>query len=185
MSLLLQNVVPLQPKTNTVDCMRYVKWLLVASVCALVSFVDKDNIGNGYSIGDRVPQFAFPAATDGQPSSLRQLQGGYVLLNFWASYDAPSRTRNVQLHRALETLPENVKVRMVSISFDRYRSVFEETVQSDSIGTVACFVDVSGESSPLYKKFRLKRGFRNYLLDAQGVILAKDVQANEIAAYIK
>lgn len=175
----------MQPKTNTVDCMRYVKWLLVASVCALVSFVDKDYIGSGYGVGDKAPQFAFPAATDGQPLTLRDLQGEYVLLSFWASHDAPSRAQNVQLQRAVGRLPENVNVRMVSVSFDRYQSVFDASVQSDSIGAATCYVDVSGESSPLYKKFRLNNGFRNYLLDAQGIIIAKDVQAEELAAYIK
>lgn len=159
--------------------MKYVKWIFVVwVVCSLVSFIDKGKVGYGRSVGDKAPDFSVVSG-DGEQLQLRALRGGYVLLSFWASYDAASRVQNLQLCRATAKLPGRVK--MVSVSFDEYKSVFDATVREDKIGKDASFVEVSGESSSLFKKYRLDRGFDNYLLDEEGVIIAKNVTAEKLA----
>lgn len=164
--------------------MRNVKWIFVVLFILLVSFVDKDNMFSGHDVGDKAPQFTLTASEEGgQPLSLRQMKGEYVLLSFWASYDAASRMQNVQLSRVVEQMPKG-GVRMVSVSFDKYRSVFSETIKKDGIDPEVSFVELAGEKSPLFKQYRLKRGFKNYLLNPDGVIIAKDVQAKELAEYI-
>ena len=45
-----------------------------------------------------------------------------------------------------------------------------------------CFVETKGEYSGLFKKYRLGRGFTNYLLDDNGVIIAKNISAAELSA---
>lgn len=74
---------------------------------------------------------------------------------------------------------------MVSISFDEYQSIFKETVRKDQIVTPTCFVETEGEDSRLFKKYRLNRGFTNYLLDGNGVIIAKNISAAELSAYVE
>ena len=49
--------------------------------------------------------------------------------------------------------------------FDEYQSIFGETIRKDQIVTPTCFVETKGESSGIFKKYRLGRGFTNYLLD--------------------
>lgn len=159
--------------------MKYVKWIFVVLVvCSLVSFVDKGRVGNGWSVGDKAPDFSVVSG-DGEQLQLRSLRGGYVLLSFWASYDAASRVQNLLLCRAMAKLPGRVK--MVSVSFDEYKSVFDATVREDKIGKYAGFVEVNGESSSLFKKYRLDRGFNSYLLDEEGVIVAKNLTAEKLA----
>ena len=41
-----------------------------------------------------------------------------------------------------------------------------------------------GEDSGLFKKYRLNRGFTNYLLDGNGVIIAKNISAADLSAYV-
>lgn len=164
--------------------MKHVKWIFVVLFIVLVSFVDKDNIFSGHNVGDKAPQFTL-TATDraGQSLSLKELRGEYVLLSFWASYDAASRMQNVLLHKAIAEMPGEVK--MVSVSFDKYHSVYSETIRHDKIDPAVSFVELAGERSPLFKQYRLNRGLKNYLLNPDGVIIAKDVQADELAAYVK
>ena len=109
------------------------------------------------------------------------MKGKYVLLSFWASYDAQSRMQNASLSNALRSTSQDVE--MVSVSFDEYQSVFKETIRKDQIVTPTCFVETKGESSGLFKKYRLNRGFTNYLLDGNGVIIAKNISAAELSAY--
>ena len=164
--------------------MRHVKWIFVVLlICSLTAFVEKDKPTGGLSVGDVAPDFRIESTSGEQyPLKLADFKGRYVLLSFWASYDAQSRMQNVSLNNILRSDAPNVK--MVSVSFDEYRSVFEETIRKDQIVTPTCFVETKGESSGIFKKYRLGRGFTNYLLDDNGVIIAKNISAAELSAYL-
>ena len=164
--------------------MRHVKWIFVVLlICSLTAFVEKDKPTGGLSEGDVAPDFKIESTSEEQPAfKLANMKGRYVLLSFWASYDAQSRMQNVSLSNVL---PDAPNVKMVSISFDEYRSVFEETIRKDQIVTPTCFVETKGEDSGLFKKYRLNRGFTNYLLDGNGVIIAKNISAADLSAYVK
>ncbi|WP_300703213.1 TlpA family protein disulfide reductase [Bacteroides sp.] len=165
--------------------MKYVKWIFVVLlISSLTSFVEKDKPTGGLSVGDIAPDFLIESMSAEQPATdLSKLKGKYVLLSFWASYDAQSRMQNASLNNALQSTSRN-NVEMVSISFDEYKSIFDETVRKDQIVTPTCFVETKGESSGLFKKYRLGRGFTNYLLDDNGVIIAKNISASELSAYL-
>ena len=164
----------------------YVKWIFVVLlICSLTAFVEKDKPTGGLSEGDVAPDFKIESASNGQPAfKLGNLKGNYVLLSFWASYDAHSRMQNASLSNVLRSASRNENVEMVSVSFDEYQSIFKETVRKDQIVTPTCFVETKGESSGLFKKYRLGRGFTNYLLDENGVIIAKNISAAELSAYL-
>ena len=163
--------------------MRHVKWIFVVLlICSLTAFVEKDKPTGGLSEGDVAPDFRIETTSDVQHNlDLTDLKGKYVLLSFWASYDAQSRMQNASLSNALRSTSQDVE--MVSVSFDEYQSVFKETIRKDQIVTPTCFVETKGESSGLFKKYRLNRGFTNYLLDGNGVIIAKNISAAELSAY--
>ena len=164
----------------------YVKWIFVVLlICSLTAFVEKDKPTGGLSEGDVAPDFKIESASNEQPAfKLGDLKGKYVLLSFWASYDAHSRMQNASLSNVLRSASRNDNVEMVSVSFDEYQSIFEETIRKDQIVTPTCFVETKGESSGLFKKYRLGRGFTNYLLDENGVIIAKNISAAELSAYL-
>ena len=148
-------------------------------------FCRKDKPTGGLNVGDIAPDFKIQSMSAGQPlSELSDMKGKYVLLSFWASYDAHSRMQNASLSNVLRSASRNENVEMVSVSFDEYQSIFKETVRKDQIVTPTCFVETKGESSGLFKKYRLGRGFTNYLLDENGVIIAKNISAAELSAYL-
>ena len=166
--------------------MKYVKWIFVVLLIgSLTSFVEKDKPTGGLNVGDIAPDFKIQSMSAGQPlAELSDVKGKYVLLSFWASYDAHSRMQNASLSNVLRSASRNENVEMVSVSFDEYQSIFKETVRKDQIVTPTCFVETKGESSGLFKKYRLGRGFTNYLLDENGVIIAKNISAAELSAYL-
>ena len=166
--------------------MKYVKWIFVVLLIgSLTSFVEKDKPTGGLNVGDIAPDFKIQSMSAGQPlAELSDMKGKYVLLSFWASYDAHSRMQNSSLSNVLRSASRNENVEMVSVSFDEYQSIFKETVRKDQIVTPTCFVETKGESSGLFKKYRLGRGFTNYLLDENGVIIAKNISAAELSAYL-
>ena len=163
----------------------HAKWIFVVLlISSLTSFVEKDKPTGGLNVGDMAPDFKIQTMSAEQSQTeLSDLKGKYVLLSFWASYDAQSRMQNASLSNALRSTARN-NVKMVSVSFDEYQSIFEETIRKDQIVTPTCFVETKGEYSGLFKKYRLGRGFTNYLLDDNGVIIAKNISAAELSAYL-
>lgn len=152
--------------------------LIIISFISL-SFVGKDTPTEGLTIGDKAPNFKI--CGEKQLVDLNDLKGKYVLISFWASYDADSRMKNATLSHATRKV-ENVE--MVSVSFDDYKSVFNETIKKDQIITSNCFVELNGNKSDIYKTYRLQKGFKNYLLDKNGVIIAKNIQASDLSNYL-
>ena len=159
-----------------------VKWIFVVLIISSLisfSFVGQPTPTEGLTIGDKAPTFTI--CGEKQLIDLKDLRGKYVLLSFWASYDALSRMQNATLNHAVAQA-DNVE--MVSVSFDEYKSIFNETIKKDQISTSNCFVELAGVSSDLYQTYRLKRGFKNFLLDENGVIVAKDVTVSELSSYL-
>ena len=137
-----------------------VKWIFVVLIISSLisfSFVGKDTPTEGLTIGDKAPTFTI--CGEKQLIDLKDLRGKYVLLSFWASYDAPSRVQNATLNHAIEQA-DNVE--MVSV----------------------CFVELAGNSSDLFKTYRLNKGFKNFLLDKNGVIVAKDITPSQLSSYL-
>ena len=168
----------------------YVNWFFVVLlISSLTSFIEKDRPVEGLSIGEYAPDFVMSGddsdAANAVHNKLSTLQGNYVLVNFWASYDAQSRMRNIELNRALlDSEYSQKQIEFVSVSFDDYASIFRETVRKDGIVGAGCFVDTNGTKSSIFKDYKLKRGFTNYLLDENGMIIAKNISVAELSSYL-
>ena len=99
--------------------------------------------------------------------TLSELKGRYVLLNFWAGYDAPSRMENIQFAREIDK-SEIENISLVSVSFDTSRKVFEETIKRDGLNTATQFYDKDGSQSDIFDNYRLNKGFASYLISPEG-----------------
>lgn len=166
--------------------MRNVKWIFVVLIASsLTSFADKSTTTGGLNVGDVAPDFNIEPTSvksNNAEFSLAKMKGKPVLLSFWASYDAASRMQNIKLHSALQNLGSEVQ--MVSISFDEFPSIFKETVRMDQINLSNCYLVVDGDESNLFKTYKLNQGFKNFLLDENGVIIAKNVTTSEIPSLL-
>lgn len=167
--------------------MRNVKWLFVVLlISSLTAFVGKDKPIEGLSVGDVAPDFKIESTISAgtiKPFRLKAEKGKYVLLSFWASYDAPSRMQNVSISNVFRT--SHVRnVEMVSISFDAYQSVFDETLRDDQIVASVYALLSEGSKSDVYNMYDLEHGFGNYLIDENGIIVAKNITAKELSECI-
>ncbi len=116
--------------------------------------------------------------------TLQELKGQYVLLNFWAGYDAMSRMQNVRFAREIDKAGlENIS--LVSVSFDTNRKVFEETIKRDGLNAATQFYDKDGSRSDIFDNYRLNKGFASYLISPEGVIIAKNPDPEHLTNLIR
>lgn len=161
--------------------LKNVKWffvVLVFSSLISLSFDKRNTPTEKLSIGAQAPELVL--GKQKQPLSLQAPKGNYILLSFWASYDATSRTRNARLHHVVS---DDARVKMISISFDRYPSVFRTAVKQDGLSENV-YQEMDGEGSEIFKSYDLKHGFINCLIDDRGVIVAKNVSPSELASLL-
>ena len=153
----------------------------MVTIYLLTAFIGKNDAAVGLNEGDIAPDFEIATPTSYQSSfSLAETKGKFVLLIFWASYDAASRMTNATLSHAVE---KDARVKLISISFDRYQSVFNAAVRQDGISDNV-YQEMEGENSEIFKSYDLKHGFINYLVNDRGAIVAKNVTPSELASLL-
>lgn len=159
--------------------MKYVRFCVaVALSLILMSGATKtDKPAIGYYPGEQIPSIEF-SDVSGKKLDLNSYKGKKVVINFWAAYDAPSRAMNALLNNYLKSKSEEVV--LLSVSFDENRTVFEKTLLWDKIELNSQFCDANGSKSKLYKEFRLDKGFKNYLIDENGIIVAMNVSPDKL-----
>ena len=126
----------------------------------------------GIQPGNLVPEMGW---TEWNPANKK-----YVLLQFWAAYDAKSRFANTQMYR---TISESEEIQMISFSLDENPAVFEGVLRADDLSRDTHFNDFLGEKSPLFKQFRLQTGLGNFLIDQNGIIIARNLSPEEVLSY--
>jgi hypothetical protein len=104
---------------------------------------------------------------------------GYVLVQFWAAYDPQSRLENTRMYRVISR-SDNNPLRMVAISLDEHPAIFQGIIKADHLDEASQWNEVRGMHSAIFKDYRLKNGFGNYLLDSNGVIVAKNLSPTEV-----
>ncbi|MDH6533469.1 hypothetical protein D0T51_00540 [Parabacteroides sp. 52] len=154
--------------------MRVRTYVLIASIAMLfMSFGSKEaRPVKGLNPGDIAPRIK--SLGNEKSFSFQKHSGHYILLNFWAAYDAESRARNVQLMNEINQFGSN-EIVVYSVSFDEKKSVFSETIKNDGLDETTQFHEELGKVSEVYKEYRLKKGFGSYLIDDQGVIVASNL----------
>lgn len=159
--------------------MKYVKFclLVIASLMMSSGSIKTDKPAIGYYPGERIPNIVLHDI-EGNILDLSKYKGKKVIVNFWATYDACSRASNIRIHNFLKENYPNIAY--LSIAFDENRSVFEKTIRWDRLEIESQFCDAKGPRSEIYKKFRLNKGFKNYLIDENGVIIDMNVTPEKL-----
>ena len=108
----------------------------------------------------------------------------FTVLQFWAAYDAYSRMLNARMHNVISQL-DTEDIRLISVSFDENEAVFDGIVKVDRLNRSTQFNDPKGKTSGIFKSYRLKSGFSNFLINPEGVIVAKNVNPNDIRRHVE
>ena len=156
---------------------KLISLVAVLYVFFFTSFIEKISVpGKGLAEGYLAPAITL------EDFGPEQVKGKKLLVSFWAAYDASSRVSNALLASQAGKLPNDIQ--FVSIGFDADTTVFNETVKLDKLQeSTHCYVR-NGSSSGLYKTYKLKEGFGNYLINEEGVIIAKNLDPESLKKLI-
>ncbi|MDH6355794.1 peroxiredoxin [Dysgonomonas sp. PH5-45] len=166
--------------------MKYLKYFLFGGMVMVFFSLTSSRtsrISEGIYPGSLIPELKVMDRLGNKQFDIHDLKGKKVLINFWAAYDAESHRQNIVLHNTLKE--KEYQVTMVSVSFDENESVFDKTLIIDGLDKDGQYVDTRGEKSGVYQKFQLKKGFKNYLIDENGTIVAMNVSPGDLNRLLK
>ncbi|MCD0490492.1 AhpC/TSA family protein [Pedobacter sp. MC2016-14] len=143
---------------------------------------------------DKAKQIAVGKAVDftqtddkGNEFKLSSLKGKYVLVDFWASWCVPCRAENPHLLKAYNQL-KNKNFEIVGISLDETKAAWLNAVKHDGMPWIQVS-DLKGFKSEIAVKYGISAIPQNFLINPDGVIVAKNLRGEDvnekIAAFIK
>jgi thiol-disulfide isomerase/thioredoxin len=170
---------------------------LIISVLIVVSVLGFTEIKNivkkeqviGTAIGNKAPDLNFQNPR-GKKISLYSIKGKMVLIDFWASWCGPCRRENPNVVKAYNEFKDkkfkNGKgFTVYSVSLDKNQSDWEAAITKDQLDWKYHVSDLKYWNSEPAAIYGVRNIPSNYLIDKDGIILAKNLRGAQLNEALK
>lgn len=166
---------------------------LIAGGVFAASFITDDTVmpdtviptgKTGLEIGDTAPDIEFKGP-DGKKHKLSSLRGKVVLVDFWASWCRPCRMENPNVVSAYNRYKKakfhTAKgFEVYSVSLDKDKARWEDAIAKDKLDWKYHVSDLKGWESAAAALYSVRSIPASFLLDENGVIVAKNVKGQNL-----
>ncbi len=131
-------------------------------------------------LGSKAPDFTAPDP-DGKQISLSDKLGKVTILDFWAAWCKPCRAESPNLVKTYDEYKDK-GLSIVSVSLDRpgQKEQWLKAIEDDQIGDWTHVSNLKFWQDPIARKYDIKAIPATYILDDQGVIIAKDLRGSDL-----
>jgi len=134
------------------------------------------------AIGQPAPELISFTPTN-KEVKLSSFKGKYTLIDFWASWCMPCRQENPNLVR-LYNAYHGKGFDILSVSFDDNPGSWMRAIEDDKLAWTHVS-DLKAWSSPVVIDYRVKALPTSYILDPNGIIIAKNLRGEELEMFLK
>ncbi|HEU4788655.1 MAG TPA: TlpA disulfide reductase family protein [Flavobacterium sp.] len=137
---------------------------------------------NGVAIGKKAPDFT-ANNPEGKPVRLSENLKGYTLIDFWASWCGPCRKENPNVVAAYKEFHDK-GFNIIGVSLDKKKENWIKGIKEDNLDWQHVS-DLKFWNSEIAKLYGVRAIPGNYLIDSKGIIVAKNLEGEELKTTLK
>ncbi len=129
------------------------------------------------SVGSVAPDFS-QTDPEGNEVKLSDLRGKWVLIDFWASWCAPCRGENPNVVAVYNEF-KDLGFTILGVSLDSNKDAWLKAIEDDQLHWTQVS-DLQGWGNAVAEVYAIRNIPANFLLDPQGVIIAKNLRGDKL-----
>lgn len=153
--------------------------LILAFLCCVITNSKAQVVG--VDVGDIAPEIDLPD-TKGEKVALSSLRGSLTLVDFWASWCGPCIKEQPLLLKLHNAYPD--KLSIYGVSMDTKKPLWTGAIAKAKLPWTNVS-DLKYWQSPVIGDYMLQSIPLNFLIDKNGIILAKNIHGQALEAKIK
>ncbi|MBR9920468.1 MAG: TlpA family protein disulfide reductase [Bacteroidetes bacterium] len=135
--------------------------------------------------GVPMPNFALPMLS-GDTTDLYELLGEKLtLVDLWASWCAPCRRENRNVLIPLWEAQQEMGFQILGYALEASRKPWEKAIEKDGISMWPHASHLQGDEAPFMESLRIQTIPANFLLDAEGRVLAKNLHGETLTKFVE
>ncbi len=130
-------------------------------------------------VGQKAPDFSAPTP-EGKMLSLKEAMGKYTIIDFWASWCKPCRMENPNVVKVYNKYHDK-GLNIISVSLDKQgqKDRWIKAIKDDNL-TWAHISNLKFWSEPIAQKYNVRSIPATFLLDEDGIIIAKNLRGKAL-----
>ncbi|BDU25961.1 TlpA disulfide reductase family protein [Flavobacterium sp. GSB-24] len=153
--------------------------LILGFLCCVITSTKAQVVG--VDVGDIAPEIDLPD-TKGNNIALSSLRGELVLVDFWASWCGPCIKEQPTLLKLYNAYPD--KFTIYSVSMDTKKPLWLGAIAKGKLPWTQVS-DLKYWTSPVVGDYMLQSVPLNFLVDKNGIILAKNIHGKALEDMVK